>query len=243
MSTLSRKQRELQAREQAILRAARRLLLERGYHGLTMERIAEAIEYSKGTVYQHFHCKEEVISTVAKQSLEEQVAMEMRALHFPGRPRERMVAIGEAVRLFTLLHTEEVRILQIIQTQAIREKSSEAIQEAMKAIEFRNQKLLASVIQEAVAQGDLVLSGGTRPAEMAFTLWSIVVGGYVTIIREIPLSELHIDNPVDVIMHACDVLGDGYGWRPLSTEWDYEATRHEVRRTLFPEETRCVLGN
>ena len=51
-----------------MLETARRLLLEIGYNGLTMERIAEAAEYSKGTIYNHFPCKEEIIAELAARS-------------------------------------------------------------------------------------------------------------------------------------------------------------------------------
>ncbi len=61
MTPLSRKQREIRDRELLILDNAAELLYQEGYAGLSMERIAEAIEYSKGTVYQHFKCKEEVL--------------------------------------------------------------------------------------------------------------------------------------------------------------------------------------
>ncbi len=33
------------------------MIVRDGYHGLSMDRIAEALEYSKGTIYQHFSCK------------------------------------------------------------------------------------------------------------------------------------------------------------------------------------------
>ena len=62
--TVTRKQREIAQREDLILETARKMLLERGYLGLTMDRIAEEIEYSKGTVYQHFSSKEDLISTL-----------------------------------------------------------------------------------------------------------------------------------------------------------------------------------
>ena len=61
MSTLARKKREFVQREELILETARRLLLEVGYLELTMDLIARKIEYSKGTIYQHFSSKEEIL--------------------------------------------------------------------------------------------------------------------------------------------------------------------------------------
>ena len=61
MDTLTRKQREIREREQLILDVARDMLLTRAYLGVTMDRIAQEIEYSNGTVYQHFSNKEDVL--------------------------------------------------------------------------------------------------------------------------------------------------------------------------------------
>ena len=61
---LSRKQREFLQREQLILDTAQNMLHQNGYVQLTMERIAEAVEYSKGTIYNHFASKEDIFQAV-----------------------------------------------------------------------------------------------------------------------------------------------------------------------------------
>jgi AcrR family transcriptional regulator len=75
MATSARRQREGQQREALILDVTRQMLLEGGYLGLNMGRIAEVAEYSQGTIYQHFLCKEEVLSAICTQSLEQMVAL------------------------------------------------------------------------------------------------------------------------------------------------------------------------
>lgn len=242
MNTLqqARRQRAFQRREESILSSARQILLTHGYHGLTMHRIAQAISYSRGTIYQHFHCKEEIVSALARQTMEDELALECRAAQYPGRPRERMVAMGEAVRLYTLLHLDKVQMLQIIQTQAIREKASDAILEKLTVLEFNSQRLMIDIVHDGLACGDLALPPKTSAEEITFALWSIVVGGNLTVVRNRPLSHLSINDPFETVMKACDVLGDGYHWRPLSTEWDYGATREDVRRRIFPKETQAL---
>ena len=61
MNPLNRKQRERIEREQLILDAARNIINQEGWEHLTMERVAAAVEYSKGTVYNHFSSKEDVV--------------------------------------------------------------------------------------------------------------------------------------------------------------------------------------
>jgi AcrR family transcriptional regulator len=237
---LTRKQRALIEREELILDVTRDLLLDRGYHGLTMDRIAEAMEYSKGTIYQHFPCKEEVLTELGARILRKRLAMFERAATFEGRTRERMVAIGEAGELFFRLYPDDFRILQIIKAEAITRKVSEERQAKMRAAEYRVLEIILNIAREAIEQGDLTLAPGVLPEEIPFGLWSMTDGGYGNILRGIPMSEIGIKDPIHSVIRACEILGDGYGWRPLASEWDYEATRKRVRRTLFADEIRAL---
>ncbi len=242
MGAVARKQMEVLRRREAILDASRDILLEAGYHGLTMDRVAEAVAYSKPTVYGHFHCKEEIICALAKKFLEERVGMQERAATFPGGSRERMTAVGEAVDLFMRLHPDEVHLLNIIQTEAILSKSSQEIQMEMKALEFRGLNLMAGIVRDAVAQGDLALPPNFGPEDLCFGIMAVFIGGHAMILRNMPLNEVNIGDALGVLMKTCQTLGDGYGWKPLSHEWDYETTREKVRRQLFPNESRLVYG-
>ena len=58
---LSLKDRQRQMREAAILEAAHRLLAEKGYQGMTMDDLATRVGIAKGSLYQHFKSKEELI--------------------------------------------------------------------------------------------------------------------------------------------------------------------------------------
>jgi AcrR family transcriptional regulator len=58
---LSLKDRQRQMRENAILEAARHLLAEKGYQGMTMDDLATRVGIAKGSLYQHFRSKEELI--------------------------------------------------------------------------------------------------------------------------------------------------------------------------------------
>ncbi|MDA7950753.1 MAG: TetR/AcrR family transcriptional regulator, partial [Pirellulaceae bacterium] len=69
MGVQERRQREFQQREDQILLSARKILANQGYLGLNMDKIADEIEYAKGTVYQHFSCKEEIIIALANETL------------------------------------------------------------------------------------------------------------------------------------------------------------------------------
>jgi AcrR family transcriptional regulator len=56
---------------QQILTTAKTLLIEHGYHGLSMRQIAEAVGVSKAALYYHFKDKEELLLAILIAYLEE----------------------------------------------------------------------------------------------------------------------------------------------------------------------------
>ncbi len=85
MSTPTPKQLQIQNRELKILEIAREHVVSEGYHGLNMDRIAEEIKSSKGTVYNHFGCKEEIIIALAVQTMEKRAVLFQDAAQFKRR--------------------------------------------------------------------------------------------------------------------------------------------------------------
>lgn len=243
MPTLTRKQRELQEREGRILAAARPLLLREGYHGLNMDRIAEQLEYSKGTIYNHFNCKEEIIIALAIETLQRRTEMFERAAAFRGLPRERMAAIGMAAELFVKLYAEHFRVEQVIRSSSIWEKTSEKRRSIMRACETRCIGMLAGIVRDAVARDDLALPAGTTPEQLVFGLWSLSYGAYSIIADNSSLDELGISDPYAAVRQNLNLLIDGYHWKPLSPEHDYDAIHKRIESEVFAEEIRAVSAS
>ena len=60
-AVISLRDRQKQLREEAILEAANRLLSEKGYQGMTMDDLANRVGIAKGSLYQHFRSKDELV--------------------------------------------------------------------------------------------------------------------------------------------------------------------------------------
>ena len=60
MGTRERKEREFETRRRLILDKAMDLFQKNSFAGVTLDDIASAIEFSKGTIYNHFGSKEEI---------------------------------------------------------------------------------------------------------------------------------------------------------------------------------------
>jgi AcrR family transcriptional regulator len=238
---LSPKQQEIRDREIRIMGVARGILLSRGYYGLTMDRVAEESQCPKGTMYQRFGCKEDIVLALATQCLEGRLSMMRRGAAFSGRSRERVLAVGEAVSLYSRLNAADSRILHTAMGP-IREKGSPERVAAIVAVENEAIETILGPLRDGVAQGDLVLEGESTLEEMAFAFWSLVDGSYTLIESGVPQRTLGLIHPFYTIYRVFNILADGYNWRPLFAEQDWEETLAEVRRAAFPEEAQELYG-
>lgn len=237
--TLTRKQREIQEREELILETARDMLLEHGYLGLTMDRIAGAIEYSKGTVYSHFSSKEDVIVALAAKANDTRGEFFERVVAFSGRTRERILGIGIAVDLFSMLHPSWLRAEQIIHASSVSEKAHSDRMRELYSNENRCFDNVLGVAVQGIEAGDL--PADTRPENVVFGLWAMTYGAHLLQSSDMPLHEQGFDDPGAVLRANQHVLLDGYLWRPLTHEWDYEETERRILEEVFPEEA-ALLG-
>lgn len=236
MSTLTRKQREIQLREERILEVARDQFVHDGYHGLSMDRIAQQLEYAKGTIYNHFPCKEEIMIALANQALEKRTDMFRRVAALPGRTRERLAGIGAAAELFARRFPNHFAVEQLIRSSSIWGKTSEKRQHVMRLCESRCMEIVGGIVRDAVACGDLTLSEGTCAEDVVFGLWSMSFGAYSIIATSESLAEIGVHDPYSVVRRNMNAMVDGLGWHPLSHEVDYATTFDRVQQTAFPDE-------
>ncbi len=228
-----RRRRRFEERDRRILDVAREQLLGVGYQGLSMDAIAEAIDYSKGTVYQHYGSKEDVIVALAAQTAEKRVELFERAAAFRGRSRERLVAIGEAVAHFALKYPAHFKAEHIIHSSSVRSKCSKEHNLRLTAAEAQCPAIVAGIVRDALSQRDLSLPQGTRPEQLVFGLWSMYFGGLFLMSSDIDLESKGVTAPLDALRRGSNALLDGWGWRPLTSEWDYEATRKRVAQEVL----------
>lgn len=70
MGVTERRERERQARREAILDAARELLLDKGFRGTTTKEIAKRSELSEATLFFYFNNKDEIIVSLLFESIQ-----------------------------------------------------------------------------------------------------------------------------------------------------------------------------
>ena len=115
----SLKERLREVRAELILDVAEEMLAEKGYHDTSMDEIAARAGVAKGTLYQHFPSKEDLVFALFERSLvqfEQTVEQAARAPLIARAKLERILSYvyqerrGPHARLFQLLyHNMEIR--------------------------------------------------------------------------------------------------------------------------------------
>ena len=200
MGTKERRERERAATHQLILDAAREIFVNEGDDGLTMRRLAEAIEYSPTAIYNHFEDKEAILNELSICDFAA-FTKQFELVPKDAPPLERLRMLGHAYVMFAQQHPAQYRHL-FCTTRTI---SPEAL--AAKPQEDAYEMLLATV-NEAIASG--AYDPSHDPDVTAQILWS-ALHGIITLHMFLPKDGGVDLKPLEVLAEeAMDRLQAGF---------------------------------
>ena len=168
--------------------------------------------------------------------------MFQRAAAFRGSSRERLLGIGLAAELFVRLYPDHFKLEHIIRATSIWEKTSEKRRSVMHSCENRCMSTVGGIVRDAIAQGDLELPDDVAPEDVVFGLWSLSFGAFSIIVTSDQLDQLGIADPYAAYRMSTVRLVDGLGWRPLSTDFDYDQTYLRIQNEVFSDEFRRIAA-
>lgn len=130
--TLTLRERHKLNRRDAIVRAAEKIMADKGYARATMDEIAAEAEVGVATVYKHFGTKANILEAIIRPSLELSFTRAEEAIaHPPMDPAVAMVALIDnyrylrngwkerrLLRVLSVLEAEEVAVLKIMTGEA-----------------------------------------------------------------------------------------------------------------------------
>lgn len=239
----TRKQRELALREELILDTAQSMIHQHGYSHLTMDRIAEATEYSKGTIYNHFSSKEDMVCSLCCRSVTNLINIFTRATEYKGTTRERFSAIGMGYSLYHQLHPMDAQNIQIIKINAVREKVSDGKLREMESLEREITKIAIGIVHNAIDCGDLPKDVADVADSIVFGCWSMHYGALLLDQSDIPLSDLGFSPTVQLLWLNTQKFLDGFGWKPLSTEQSSDTLHPAEIDALFKKLSSDLFKN
>ena len=232
IKTLTRKQREIEDREKQILDLARPVLASQGYQALSMDRLATEMQYAKGTLYNHFPNKEEIIAALALDALKLRGGMFEFVSRQSPHSRHRMAAIGVACQYYATQFAQHFAIEQMLRNSIIWEKASPKRQQLIRDCEFRSMGIVAGLARDGVATGELKLPEAMSCEEFVFGFWALTFGSQTLIASSPSLPDININNPHWSVRFHAWTLMNGYDWQPLVTFKQSESFREGVLKTL-----------
>jgi hypothetical protein len=90
-----------------------------------------------------------------------------------------------------------------------------------------------NIVIEALQAGDL--PHDLRPQEVTMSLIAITIGCHVVVAQPELLMLCGVNNPIESMRRQQEAVCDGWGWKPLLADWDYQATQRRIRDEIFPE--------
>lgn len=233
--TATRKERERQAREELILDHAQRLFRRDGYQDVNLDELAQAVEYSKGTLYLHFQSKEDLALAVATRALKHRADLFERAMKFEGGSRERIRAIGYACVEFMLAYPNYFSAELMLKSDSFWEKASEAQRQKHALEGGRCFRTVHKAIIDGQTSGDLPASPHMTTELQAFSLIAMTMGSHI-------MTQVHdlrvlagIEDASTIVRVNQDLVLDGMGWKPLFRDFDYAASDQRIHDEIFPE--------
>jgi AcrR family transcriptional regulator len=233
---LTNKQKAIKDREGELIQLAKGIVKSEGLTSLTMDRLAGLSLYSKGTIYNHFCSKEDVIIALCVDGVKQEIRMMSRAAGFQGSTRERMVALHVAYRTFLLLEPELTACVLVANTPWIIEKASAERVTMFRQLEEQVLGIASKIVNEAIVSGDMILSPEFTVDSVVFSNWSIAFG--VSALAE----GIHLEHSGAslILLKNINTLLDGLQWFPLSAAHDYKKVWRQVEQQIFSHEIKLI---
>ena len=233
----SAKQREIEQREQLLVQTAGQILLTEGIAALSMERLAEELKTAKGTIYNHFPNREELLLAMAVRAIDKRQSLFDAASMSKGCPRDRMVAMGIACEIYARNYPLHFVVECTVRHASIWERCSEERRDFMRQREQQCVGLVAGVVRSGIAAGDLELPCGMRPEELTMALWGLTYGSYVIDLTSPSLKEIGIESIYRTVRLGTLHMINGFQWQPIWPAEEHDDRLAKICKSVFPNET------
>jgi len=244
--SLTPKQIEIRQREQRILDTAYPLIRQGGLAAVSMEAIARRMNYTRGTIYNHFANKEDILLALAARAVSRRMTLFNHAASMGDGTRQRCAAIGIAAEVYVDVMANEFTIEQLIRHDAVWKKTSPGRREVLGRCEAECIAVIGDVVGTAIDAGDLPVPAGVARGELiqqiVFGLWSLVYGGLVLEATSPSLVQSGIRNPRPAIRRNCNALLDQLAWRPFFQAEDYQRFVRQVTPKLVTAAENILAG-
>ncbi len=202
MGILERKERKKKEMRNVILETAMKLFLEKGFHNVSIRRIAEKIEYSPATIYLYYKDKNEILYDLHALGFEKLYKMQKKLLAIKD-PFDRLYEHARIYISFALKNPEYYDLMFIMRGPAEKIKEKKHWETGLRAFEF-----LRGNVKECIEAGYLP---DINPDVAAFSFWSFTHGMVSLVIRDrcIMIPDEQVKNVIQGALDFMMMLKEG----------------------------------
>jgi len=175
LSTRARREREKEERRRSILRAAREVFFEDGFHRATVDQVAQRAEVSKGTVYLYFESKETILAHLILEGLHQLVG-ELEQAYAADEPlsaEERLRRLGQAYFRFFQREPVYYRFMMAMDRGRFQETVAPEVYRQVQQASMEGFNWVVRAVEQGIADGEFDCQDARRAAA---ALWATVNG-------------------------------------------------------------------
>ena len=164
-------ERRFEKNRQAILDAARSIIMEHGVDGLSMRTLADLVDYSPSALYKYFKDKDEILDELTTEAW--RLSAEYNQRHMPAseEPITMLMQSGMNIYEFSKQYPAQYQLMM-----SSTRTSPKSLEEFMEHPNFKGLRML---LAQSTDSGQLRLPEGFTPDLLAFALWFLVHGASV----------------------------------------------------------------
>lgn len=174
MGVKERKQREKEQRRREILDAARDLVMREGPGTLTMDRVAEVTELSKGTLYLYFPSRSDLLGWLVVEFNAGLAGAMREAAVARENPLEALEAVGRAYWSYMRGQAPLAPLIEMAHTSVFGEGLSAEVAACLAEEGIGPFRLMSELVQRAQAQG--LVRAEQDPMELSMALAAASMG-------------------------------------------------------------------
>lgn len=242
MSSLTPKQLEIRQREARILSVATPMIRDGGLEAIRMDRIAKEMRLTRGTIYNHFANREEIVLSLAGRAIQRRIALFEYAISLADQSRRQIAAVGIACEVYADQMPDDFAAEQMVRHDSVLMKTSEARRGRLLADEHACMAVVGQAVVGAVERGDLKVPRGQDAPDVLFGLWSLVYGGLLIEATSPSLTNIGISDSRSAIRRNCNALLDGLHWQPPYEASAYNRWVKQIHPKLVDQSQQILLA-
>jgi TetR/AcrR family transcriptional regulator len=171
----SRSDRRKAATAAAIMKAAERQFLDKGFHGTKIEDVATDADVATGSIYVHFGSKEGLYLALIERALHVEESYLADAFDASKTPGERLIAAGDAYLRFYVEHPGYFRMLAFPYFDTRPKAKADPVAARVAQLAEEQVTRLARAIADAVEAGQIRQVDPWRAAKFMWGAWVGVI--------------------------------------------------------------------